>query len=290
MLTDMPRLVIITGILWLTVINGAFTQDSIPPDYCLSDEEYKLYSLINDYRKAMNLPELPLSKSLSYVARTHAVDLVTNRPDTNTCNFHSWSDKGSWTPCCFEKSLKDRSCMQNKPEELTGYPGPAFEIVYWENRSATADRAFEQWRETAPSRALITNFKEWEEIHWKALGTGIYKNFAIVWFGEYPDPEKETVLCNGEVIANKLAEEAPEPRIVDHPTGRFYLIFGSFASEADAREQLDKYLNEGFSKAKIIVRDGKYRISLSDYPDTHQASAAKKELPSKYREAWILPY
>ena len=280
-------------ILFILSFSSKFTcgQDSIPADFCISEEEYKLYNLINDYRKAMNLAEIPLSKSLSFVAKTHATDLVTNRPDTNTCNFHSWSDKGNWTACCFEKEIKDKSCMVSKPGELTNYTGYAHEVVYWENKEANAERAFDQWKETSAARSLMTNFKEWESHSWNALGVGIYKGFAIAWFGEDPDPEKQTIVCGSQkVIVNKPAEPKKEQEMVSASSGRFYLIYGSFNDLAEAKKQLALYKSQGFKKAKIVSKDNKFRISLSDYSSMEQASSAKKELPSKFKDAWVLTF
>jgi hypothetical protein len=266
-------------------------QDSIPENFCISEDEYKLYSLINDYRKAMNLSEIPLSKSLSYVAKQHAIDLVTNRPDTMTCNFHSWSDKGNWVACCFEKEIKDKSCMINKPREITQYPGVAHEVVYWENKEANAERAFDQWRETLAARSVMTNFKDWEKYTWNALGVGIYKGFVIAWFGEEMDVEKSTLICgSNKVIANKPAKNVEEPEMISAASGRFYLIHGSFNDLKDAQSQLGIYRAEGFKKAKIVSKDNKYRISLSDYSSMELANSAKQELPAKYKDAWILAF
>jgi len=266
-------------------------SDTIPDDFCISIEEEKLFNLINEYRKAMTLPAVPLSKSLSYTAKTHCMDLYTNKPDTNTCNFHSWSDKGSWTACCYEKDIKDKSCMINKPQEISKYPGYAYEIVYWENKSANADKAFNQWRETTASRALLTNFKEWENYNWNAMGVGIYKGFAIVWFGEEPDVEKATRVCGTDrVIENKPSPTKEEQILVFSETGRFYVIVGSFNSLIDAKDQLNNYINEGFKKAKVVSKENKFRISLSDYPSMEQATKAKAELPAKYKDAWVLEF
>ncbi len=239
----------------------------------------------------MNLTDIPLSNSLCYVAKQHAVDLVTNNPDTSTCNFHSWSDKGDWKACCYEKEIKDKSCMLDKPSEITGYKGAAYEIIYWENKQATPERAFDQWRETAVARAMITNFKEWESYSWGAIGISVYKGFAIAWLGEDNDQDTVTTICEtGKKIEFKPAEKKEDSEIVKSATNRSYLIFGSFTSLEDAKVQLDKYHKEGFQKAKIVIKDDKFRISLSDYADSDQAAKAKKELPSKYKNAWILTY
>jgi hypothetical protein len=59
----------------------------------LSADEQQLYDFIMDYRKSMNLPAIPISQSLTYVAQTHSRDLAENRPDQDQCNLHSWSKK-----------------------------------------------------------------------------------------------------------------------------------------------------------------------------------------------------
>ena len=267
------------------------SQDSIPTGFCISSEEYKLYQLITEYRTAMNLDAIPLSKSLCYVAKVHATDLINNKPDTNTCNFHSWSDKGEWTACCFEKEVKDKSCMLNKAREITRYPGDAFEIIYWENKKADAEKAFNQWRETGVARSLITNFKTWESYDWYAMGIGIQDGFAIAWFGEEPDVEPAVNVCGTDILVENKPNEAKKHNvIIGAETGRFFIIFGSFSSLDDAKVQMKTYQNEGFRKAKIVSKDNKYRISLSDYSSQELATQAKRELPEKFKGAWILPW
>ncbi|MCB0804903.1 MAG: SPOR domain-containing protein [Bacteroidales bacterium] len=285
------RLLVISALVMILLPLVSFSQDSIPEDFCISAQELKLYNLINDYRKAMTLPEISLSQSLCYVARSHARDLFINRPDSNTCNFHSWSDKGPWKACCYEKEIKDRSCMIEKPAEFTPYTGKAYEIIYWENKQATPERAFDQWRETSVARSLITNFKEWEEFEWKAVGIAVYEGFAIAWFGTSPEQNSKTRVCeSGQIIEFKVAEVLNEALIINAPTNRSYLIFGSFSSLEDAKIQQEKYIADGFKKAKIIDKDNKFRISLADYPTPELAAEAKKELPSKFKNAWILTF
>ncbi len=275
----------------LTITKFSYSQKDIPGDFCISEEEFKLYNLFNEYRKTMNLPAIPLSESLCFVAEKHINDLIQNKPDTNTCNFHSWSDKGEWTACCFEVELKDKSCMQKKPMELSNYPGTAYEIVYWENRNATAEKAFDQWRETVASQSMIINIKDWDSHQWNALGVSIEGNFSIAWIGEELDIEKETKVCGTEtVIINEPPQTEEEQMIVSSSTGRFYVIFGNFNSINDAKEQAKKYAEEGFKKVKVISKDDKFRISLTDYPSKELANTGKKELPVKYKEAWIMKY
>ena len=267
-------------------------QDSLN-DFCISSEEYRLYNLVNEYRNSLNIPVIPLSKSLSQVARQHITDLIINKPDTGSCSFHSWSDKGKWQACCFARASRDKLCMQTKPGELTTYPGKGYEVVYWESREATAAKAIEQWKETSAARSVLTNVLEWEDYDWKALGVGIEGGFAIIWLGEETDPEKEIRTCEGESITNQPLVQTKKktgPQIITAGTNRFYLIYGNYGSIKEAKEMATKYFNEGFSKASVITKDGKFRISLNDYPSKELAQQGKKELPAKYQDAWIMPY
>ena len=43
-------------------------------------------------------------------------------------------------------------------------------------------------------------------------------------------------------------------------------------------------------KAKIISKDNKFRISLSDYSSKELANQGKKELSAKFKGAWIMPF
>jgi hypothetical protein len=276
----------------LLLIKGAFAQQDTLSEFCISPEEYKLFNLVNEYRISFNLPAIPLSNSLSKVAKKHISDLIQNKPDTSTCSFHSWSDKGSWQSCCFTKATKDRLCMQTKPAEITGYPGKGYEVVYWESRDAAAEKAIDQWKETLAARSVIINIKEWEINNWVALGVGIEGGFAIIWLGEEPDPEKETKICGGESITSQplIQPKKQGPQIVSDGTDRYYLIFGNYTTMKEAKDMAAKYLLEGFTNVKVITKDGKFRISLNDYPSKELAQLGKKELPEKYKDAWIMPY
>jgi hypothetical protein len=266
-------------------------QDTIPSDFCINREEFKLFKRINEYRKVMNLPEIALSKSLCYVAKKHVNDLVVNKPDTSTCNFHSWSDKGSWKPCCYERDSKDKKCMLSKPRELTNYHGDGHEIVYWENRNVTANTVFEQWRETSASKAVILNMKSWENYSWQAVGIGIENGFASAWFGEKSEQPEEIKICNStEVYKIEPPKEPVETLVVSTPNSRFYVIIGSYPHLEIAKSTALKFKSEGYPKAKVVIKDEKIRISLSDYPTNEAAHNAKKMLPAKYKDAWVLAF
>ncbi|MCH2193236.1 CAP domain-containing protein [Kordia sp.] len=156
----------------------------------LTQEEQKLYDLLMEYRKENNLPPIPLSKSLTFVAQTHVKDLHNNNPNKGkTCNMHSWSDKGNWTACCYTRDHKKAACMWNKPRELTSYQGHGFEIAYGSTSKrymVNAEDTLEGWKKSSAHNKVILNIGKWKN-SWNAIGVGMYKNYAVVWFGKVKD-------------------------------------------------------------------------------------------------------
>jgi uncharacterized protein YkwD len=157
----------------------------------LTTEERKLYHLIMEYRAEKGLPDISLSPSLTFVAQTHVKDLVDNKPDQGSCNSHSWSAKGSWSPCCYTSDHAQAECMWSKPRELTSYKGNGYEIACGSNDCCsdfemTADYAFQSWKNSQLHNEVMVNEGIWTE-PWNAIGIGLYKGFAVVWFGMEPD-------------------------------------------------------------------------------------------------------
>lgn len=158
----------------------------------LTAEEQKLFELIMQYRKDTGLPPIPLSPSLTFVAKTHAKDLANNRPDQGRCNAHSWSDQGNWAPVCYTSDHKQAERMWNKPAELTNYKGKGYEIVTMVYGRPTpvfmnATMALKSWKGSSSHNAVIINSGMWKSSTWQAIGIGIYKGYACVWFGEEKD-------------------------------------------------------------------------------------------------------
>jgi uncharacterized protein YkwD len=153
--------------------------------------EAELYRLIMDYRASKRLPKIPLSKSLTTVAKTHAIDLdLYYKIDTkDACNMHSWSDRGTWTSCCYTNDHKRADCMWNKPSELSNYIGAGYEIAHWSNHPVTAMGALAGWKQSKGHNEVIVNKGIWKTSNWKAIGIGIKNNYAVVWFGEELDVE-----------------------------------------------------------------------------------------------------
>jgi uncharacterized protein YkwD len=152
----------------------------------LSQEEQALFDLIMQYRKSKNLPPIPLSPSLTFVAQAHARDLFENSPDQGRCNLHSWSNRGKWTPCCYTDDHANANGMWVKPSELTSYRGRGYEIAAWSSEEISANTALDLWKSSPGHHACIINSGIWKT-PWKAIGIGIYNGYALVWFGHEAD-------------------------------------------------------------------------------------------------------
>jgi uncharacterized glyoxalase superfamily protein PhnB len=153
----------------------------------LTQSEEELYRLLMEYRKQKNLPSIPISSSLSFVAKTHANDLQNNSPE-GKCNMHSWSDKGRWNSCCYTSDHAMARCMWDKPRELTSYKGNGYEIAHWNSGKASPIGALNGWKSSPGHNAVIINGGVWTE-KWNAIGIGISENYAVVWFGMEKDEE-----------------------------------------------------------------------------------------------------
>lgn len=165
-------------------------------DICASKEEQNLYILINKYRQKNGLNPVPFSAALTKVAQVHARDLVEHYKRGTDCNPHSWSDHGEWTGCCYTNDHKEARCMWDKPKEISGYPGAGYEIVYWHSALATAPGALAGWQKSPNHDQIIMNANMWKEATWNAIGVGIYKQYAVVWFGQEKDSSGKPGRCD----------------------------------------------------------------------------------------------
>jgi len=158
-----------------------------------SREEKQLYIMIMKYRKKRGLPSIPLSSSLTFVAKVHTKDLIINKPDLGHCNGHSWSKNPSWSSVKYTGQPSQFQYMWDKPKELTPYLGNGFEIVCGSNDccsnfTMTADYAFNSWKNSSKHNNIMVNKKEWKgRKKWKSIGISIEGGFATVWFGEEED-------------------------------------------------------------------------------------------------------
>jgi uncharacterized protein YkwD len=172
----------------------------------LSPEERRLAGLINDYRVQNGLKPLPISGALTAVARAHVHDLHENPPARKSgCNAHSWSDRGPWIGCCYRDpngsprltaaQIEAQSrCMWDKGREIGGYDGNSIEILA-EARGMlgdiTPEQALSSWKgpQGVQHREAILNRGGFAQVRYAAMGVALYKNHAVVWFGDGTSPE-----------------------------------------------------------------------------------------------------
>jgi hypothetical protein len=158
------------------ILSSAHCQgDGIEP------EEAKLHQLVNAYRQEQGLPAIPLSRSLSLVANRHVRDAI-NQPVGQ--NPHSWSN------CSYDPNIVSTlACMWQAPQRLaTSYPGRGFEnlAAMPDGRPISAQAALKVWQSSPEHNAVILNQGVWQT-SWKAIGIGIYRGVAVLWFGDQPD-------------------------------------------------------------------------------------------------------
>lgn len=158
-----------------------------------SQDELELYRLITEYRAMYGLPYIYLSPSLTYVAQVHAQDVYMHYDEIpQGCNPHSWSSYGAWKRCDYYPDHRNASGMWSKPRELTVYKGNGYEIIHYflppTSGYCTPQGALDGWKHSSPHNACILNLGIWKNTRWNAIGIGIYKGVACVWFGKENDP------------------------------------------------------------------------------------------------------
>ncbi len=178
---------------------------------CLSEKEWELFKLVNEYRQNNGLPPIANSRSLNKVARLHAIDLFRNTPAAGkdsrglACSLHSWSNKGNWKPVCYTKDHAFAEAMWDKPREITKfvYNGDGYENAYsTSNVEVNPARVLEAWKSSASHNAILLESGVWKDSNLLAFGIGIYKNYAVMWVGSLTDPLGSMQAC---VTTEKIA-------------------------------------------------------------------------------------
>ncbi len=260
----------------------------VPANFCIGADEMYLYSMINDYRRIHSLPPIPLSKSLCHVAAMHVKDLFLHHPDQGACNFHSWSDKGFWTPFCYPRDENRKNSVWDKPHELTKYPSKAYEIVYWENNPLVRDTIMMVWKSEEYFNGFLLNTGKWQGKPWNAIGIAIYENYTCAWFGEVRDPEGEAMLC-GTKPQKKFIETTKQGDLpVDTVAGCYYIIVKTNLSLEVSTKLVNTLKAGAYPAAKAIEKDGKYRVSVFESPDRATVTAKLKGVKKTYKDAWLL--
>jgi hypothetical protein len=280
------------------------------PGYCIMQDEMILYNLINDLRRQNKMPAIPLSKNLCIVSVVHISDLLSLKPQDIGCSLHSWSDNGKWKGCCYGKQPTDAKCMSSKPNEITSYPGNGYELVYWEEETATAFEAFELWKQVPASMEMILNKGKWQSKSWKALGIGVRNGYAIIWLGDKSDLPANINICGSDTLVQKvqLVEKPVKVAVpsaeqnekkVDVLDGKnengitqskeitYYVIVASLKTEALAQEKIKELNNKGYDNALLIGSGDKFRVSLGSFASEEKAKLRMKELKKTFPDCWI---
>lgn len=283
--------------------NQGVLESKIPENFCISESEWKLYRMINEYRHQYDLPPIPLSRSLSYVANTHVKDLFFHHPDIEPCNFHSWSEKGSWKPFCYPGDEDKKNSVWDKPKELSDYPGKGFEIVYWENSNVIIDSVVVFWKSFDYFNGFLMNTGKWEGRQWNAIGIGICQNYAAVWFGEVADPAGIPYVCgqkssvpNADSSLKKPPQSTPLPTgVTQQPTGKigsgggpYFIIIKSLLPMKEAEKIVQQLLAKGYIQSKVLQNGSQVRVSIFDTPDHDEALRLLREAKTLYKDAWLL--
>ncbi|GAB1405551.1 hypothetical protein MASR1M74_27320 [Lentimicrobium sp.] len=257
---------------------------------CATAEEYKLFQLINEHRKQNNKPALPLSRSLSYVARVHAMDLTRYRPDFGDCNLHSWSDKGNWTACCYATDENRIKCMTEKPRQLTRYKFKAWEMAYEAGEAARAVDALDLWISIGITNDYLLNTGKWSK-PWKAMGIAVYGEYVLVWFGEEMDAEPDYFACNRPDLNLAKLNESGKPELqapVRDAEKLYHIITGSLNSLEKANREVMRLRNLGYNQARLLISGAHFRISLMTFATETEAQRAMTSLQNNFPGAWVL--
>jgi hypothetical protein len=258
-------------------------QKKIPEQFCISMEEQLLFDKINLIRDDYGKPELEFSISLSYLAAVHVEDLLINNPDTSICNLSSWSDKGDWTPCCYNSYVINQDCMWDKPKEITPFTYRGYELAAYFEDDFNADSVISLWSSSKPVLDMILTEGNFKKKKWICMGVALNDQYVSVWFAQRADWSGEPDLCSeSDTTLVPVATSDTAARQVT-----YYLIFGSFSDIKDAREAVKRLNKNGFEHAGTIRSEDKYRVYLDKYNNLKEAMFAKQNLSYTYREAWV---
>ncbi len=261
-------------------------QHSMPKDFCINAQESELFQAANDLREAYGKPRLQHSSSLTYVAQLHVDDLMNNHPDTSICNLSSWSDKGNWSPCCYNSYIPNPECMWGKPKELTSYPYRGYEMVVYFDDKISLDSLMKLWSDSKEMLDMLLTRGAYEQKKWICMGLAMNDHYASIWFGQRRDRASEPKLC--ETVDTTAVVQVAERKETDAQLPIYYVIFGSFDNIKDAREALKRIKKNGYDDAGILTKNNHFRIYLLQFSSLKEAMFAKQGLPYTYNEAWIL--
>ncbi len=173
---------------------------------CLSDQEFELLNLVNNYRNSHGKASVTFSQVLNTVGQWHAEDAFLNEDTlfTPSCNLHSWSNDMThlWTPVCYTSDHSQAAKMWNKPREISGnsYSGNGYENAAWGYANPAA--ALNGWKNSPGHNNVILNKDIWSSITWRAIGVGIRGKYYYLWFSDTADSSVPLTVCNDVIFVN----------------------------------------------------------------------------------------
>jgi hypothetical protein len=257
-------------------------KSSVPDDFCISGQEEQLMERINLFRAENGKKTISNSISLNYVASLHTNDLQENNPDTSICNLSSWSDKGKWTSCCYNKYVPNQDCMWDKPKELTTFPYRGYELALFFEESFNVDTVFQLIISSKPARDMILTDGYYKHKKWICMGASMSRNYVSIWFAQRADKAGKASICSDK--GNVTAVEN------DKKNSSFYIIVSSFQSAKDAKEGLKRLKHNGYDEAGILKTGTNIRLYIKKTDNLKEAMYYKQNLPYTYNDAWVFKY
>jgi len=221
---------------------------------------------------------LSLSKSLSYVAFVHLDDLIKNHPDTSICNLSSWSDKGDWTACCYNKYVPKQDCMWDKPKELSPFKYRGYELALFIEEGANPDTIMQVLMSSNKAIDMLLTKGTYSKKKWVSIGISIKQNYASIWFAQRDDNTGIPKIC--QELTTSIESSKPTVSV-------YYVIAASFEVKTDAKEMLKRLKQTGFKKAGLLKSGNNIRVYLQEFTNLKEAMYFKQNLPYTYGDAWI---
>ncbi|MBI9035953.1 MAG: SPOR domain-containing protein [Bacteroidales bacterium] len=256
-------------------------QFSSIEDFCISENDKALFESFNKYRLEQDLPKLELSRALSYVANTHVKDLFFNQPYKRNCSMHSWSDKGRWTPLCFDTSSPNYKGMTAKPRELTYYRSDAYEIIFFTNIEMSMEDILKQWAALDASKDLILQKGKWAKYKWTSIGIGTFKGYSCVWLGTAKDTGVIPEICSNQSdFAARINTASDGPK--------YYIIIESHSNLQKANLSVDKLRKKGYQNARVHSGTNKFRVSINHFNTQQEAEKERTNIIGSFKDAWLM--
>jgi len=195
-------------VLTLLVCTAGLASAQIPatPGSCLSNDEFTLLNLVNQYRADNGKGAVAYSKILNTVGQWHAEDALINGGSlfTPSCNLHSWSNDMPhlWTGMCYTSDHAQAQKMWDKPREISGgsYTGNGYENAAW--GYATPAAALDGWKNSSGHNDVMLNQGIWSSITWRAMGVGVRGSYYYLWFSDMTDSSTPMSLCDDVIFSD----------------------------------------------------------------------------------------